>query len=66
MQIKVVKPKVNSTLSYYEPKQGNKSKVIQKRESIVKEWKECQTKAKKVRDQEDKEDRLWKVFERER
>ena len=31
MQIKVVKPKVNSTLNYYQPKQGNKSKIIQKR-----------------------------------
>lgn len=66
MQIKVVKPKVNSTLNYYQPKQGNKSTILQKRESAVKEWKECQNKVKKVKDQEEKEDRLWKVFERER
>ena len=66
MQIKVVKPKVNSTLNYYQPKQGNKSTILQKRESAVKEWKECQNKVRKVKDQEEKEDRLWKVFERER
>jgi hypothetical protein len=28
MQIKVVKPKVNSTLTYYQPKQGSKSKQL--------------------------------------
>jgi len=28
MQIKVVKPKVNSTLTYYQPKQGAKSKKM--------------------------------------
>jgi hypothetical protein len=66
MQIKVVKPKVSSTLAYYQPKQGSKSKVMERRESTVKEWKECQSKVRKVREQEDKEDRLWKVFERER
>ena len=66
MQIKVVKPKVNSTLSYYQPRQSDKSKIVEKRESAVKEWKECQTKVRKVREQEDKEDRLWRVFERER
>lgn len=31
MQIKVEKPKVHSTLSYYQPKQGSKSKQLQKR-----------------------------------
>lgn len=39
MQIKVAKPKVNSTLIYYEPKQGNKQSIIERRESAVKEWK---------------------------
>lgn len=66
MQIKVVKPKVNSTLIHYEPRQGNKHSIVEKRESAVKDWKECQSKIRKAKEQEEKEDRLWKVFERER
>ncbi len=66
MQIKVSKPKVNSTLTHYEPRQGSKSAPKEKRDSVVKEWKECQSKLRKTREQEEKEERLWRVFERER
>jgi hypothetical protein len=62
MQIKVNKPKVNSTLVYYEPRVGSKSRDKEKKESVVKELKECRAKIKKRSDQEEKEDRLWHVF----
>jgi hypothetical protein len=39
MKIKVVKPKVSSTLVYYEPIVGSKSIPKERKESAVKEWK---------------------------
>ena len=66
MQIKVSKPSVRSTLSNYHPRKGSKSVSKEKQTSYIREWKECQTRIKKQKDQEEKEDRLWKVFERER
>lgn len=35
MNIKVVKPKVNSTLTYYQPKQGSRTKPAERKESAV-------------------------------
>jgi hypothetical protein len=64
MNIKVNKPKVASTLMHYEPKQGVRPLPKEKMECTIKEWKECERKIKKSVDQEEKEDRLWKVFER--
>jgi hypothetical protein len=64
MNIKVSKPHVASTLSNYEPKQGARSIQKEKKENVIKEWKESQTKIRRSKEQEEKEDRLWKVFER--
>ena len=78
MNIKVNKPRVNSTLKNYRPrrvdttmnmsssskKSLNHSKSIDR--SSFLENRECRKSIKKMEKQEDKEDRLWKVFERER
>ena len=68
MKLKVSKPNTQSTLKNYQPMK--KEKLTSNKENTdynsVLEMKKCKDVIKKEQRQEEKEDRLWKVFERER
>lgn len=68
MKLKVSKPQTQSTLKHYEPVKRQKSQVNKENTDYnsVLEMKRCKDIIKKEHKQGNKEDRLWKVFERER
>lgn len=68
MNLKVKKPEVSSTLKHYQPETKSKLEVkgrnLEDNEILL--MKECKQKMKKMEKQTMKEDRLWRMFERER
>ena len=68
MKLRVTKPQIQSTLKYYQPPKSTKKQIKPKSidDNSVLLFKECKQKLSQQKKQADKEDRLWKVFERER
>jgi hypothetical protein len=67
MKLKVHKPKVGSVLKHYQPLKESRRSITRKEASNpILELKKCKEAMRKQEKLIDKEDRLWKVFEKER